>query len=378
MNYAIPLYECQKEETTDKTPLFSCTVEIGGIRYVGAVAKTKKEAEIKVARTALLAIRSSNSESSNESVGNTQLTVVPCKKRQAAPITNSEEAADVPKPKKPRPQKRKFKKKLTGDKAGQTQVQNEGNSEGNMGGSEISGCGANAHVQPMAAEATPNTHEWMSHSHSEWEPGLIPCDNDVSATNGQSTASYFNHGDSQTHDLVAVPYHDAGAVLFPYHDSGEVPLSSGNTTPWATEANMAPGAGAGPAVSHASNSGVPYFEASSVTVGMNQSEDESKQGDSQTHDAVAALPSYHDVGAFLLPYDDAGAVLLPYHDAGAVPFGNTTPWASEANMVPGAGAGAGCAVSHVSNSGVPYFETSTVTAGVNQSENEAKQVQHMC
>ncbi|XP_068334767.1 uncharacterized protein [Pyrus communis] len=368
MNYAIPLYECQKEETTDKTPLFSCTVEIGGIRYVGAVAKTKKEAEIKVARTALLAIRSSNSESSKESVGNTQLTVVPCKKRQAAPITNSEETADVPKPKKPRPQKRKFKKKPTGDKAGQTQVQNEGNSEVNMGGSEISGCGANTHVQPMAAEAAPNTHEWMSHSHSEWEPGLIPCDNDVNATNGQSTASYFNHGDSQTHDLVAVPlsYHDAGAVLLPHHDSGEVPLSYGNTTPWATEANMA--SGAGQAVSHASNSGVPYFEASTVTVGMKQSEDESKQGDSQTHDAVAAPPSCHDVGA----------VLLPYHDAGAVPFGNTMPWASEANMVPGAGAGAGCAVSHVSNSGVPYFETSTVTAGVNQSENEAKQVQHMC
>jgi hypothetical protein len=36
---------------------FIRTVEIGGIQYIGAAARTKKEAQIKVARTALLAIQ---------------------------------------------------------------------------------------------------------------------------------------------------------------------------------------------------------------------------------------------------------------------------------------------------------------------------------
>jgi len=55
MNYAIPSYICSKQ-TSGVAP-FGCTAEIGGIQYIGAAARTKKDAEIKAARTALLAIQ---------------------------------------------------------------------------------------------------------------------------------------------------------------------------------------------------------------------------------------------------------------------------------------------------------------------------------
>ncbi|RLM99501.1 double-stranded RNA-binding protein 8-like [Panicum miliaceum] len=55
MNYAIPSYICSKQ-ASGVAP-FVCTVEIGGIQYIGAAARTKKDAEIKAARTALLAIQ---------------------------------------------------------------------------------------------------------------------------------------------------------------------------------------------------------------------------------------------------------------------------------------------------------------------------------
>jgi dsRNA-specific ribonuclease len=55
MNFAIPSYVCTKQ-ASGIAP-FICTVEIGGIQYIGATARTKKEAEIKAARTALLAIQ---------------------------------------------------------------------------------------------------------------------------------------------------------------------------------------------------------------------------------------------------------------------------------------------------------------------------------
>ena len=55
MNYAIPSYICSKQ-TSGVAP-FGCTVEIGGIQYIGAATRTKKDAEIKAARTALLAIQ---------------------------------------------------------------------------------------------------------------------------------------------------------------------------------------------------------------------------------------------------------------------------------------------------------------------------------
>nr|CAD1819062.1 unnamed protein product [Ananas comosus var. bracteatus] len=83
--------------------LFTCTVEIGGIQYIGAAAKTKKEAEIKAARTALLAIQSQSSKGVN---GASQYTVLPGKKKGKEP----EIKAEAP-PKQLKPKKSNFKKK---------------------------------------------------------------------------------------------------------------------------------------------------------------------------------------------------------------------------------------------------------------------------
>ncbi|KAG2544056.1 hypothetical protein PVAP13_9NG787900 [Panicum virgatum] len=49
MNYAIPSYICTKQ-ASGVAP-FICTVEIGGIQYIGAAARTKKEAEKKPTET---------------------------------------------------------------------------------------------------------------------------------------------------------------------------------------------------------------------------------------------------------------------------------------------------------------------------------------
>ncbi|KAF8671343.1 hypothetical protein HU200_050056 [Digitaria exilis] len=72
MNYAIPSYICTKQ-ASGIAP-FVCTVEIGGIRYIGAAARTKKDAEIKAARTALLAIQGQLEGCAN---GGTKYIVVP-------------------------------------------------------------------------------------------------------------------------------------------------------------------------------------------------------------------------------------------------------------------------------------------------------------
>lgn len=107
MNYAIPSYHCQKIETPGRLSLFSCTVEIGGIRYIGASARTKKEAEIKAARTAILAIQSSPSRITENPMGNSMFTVVPTKRKVADSVNKPEETAKVLKPNK----KCRFKKK---------------------------------------------------------------------------------------------------------------------------------------------------------------------------------------------------------------------------------------------------------------------------
>ncbi|KAK3441804.1 hypothetical protein EUGRSUZ_B01706, partial [Eucalyptus grandis] len=73
LSYVIPRYKCPKDEASRRAPLFSCTVEVGGICYTGDTARTKKQAEIQAARTALLAVQSSTPTDS-------QLTV-PSKKR---------------------------------------------------------------------------------------------------------------------------------------------------------------------------------------------------------------------------------------------------------------------------------------------------------
>ncbi|XP_010244845.1 PREDICTED: uncharacterized protein LOC104588562 [Nelumbo nucifera] len=117
MNYAIPSYICHKDDTPGKMP-FSCTVEIGGIQYIGAAAKTKKEAEIKAARTALLAIQAAGG-TDVQSNGNSQYTVVPCKKKGTELDAAKDEAAKALKPKKVRFKKKWPKKRFPRNKSDQ-------------------------------------------------------------------------------------------------------------------------------------------------------------------------------------------------------------------------------------------------------------------
>lgn len=100
MNYAIPSYVCNKQPSG--TNPFTCTVEIGGIQYIGAAARTKKEAEIKAARTALLAIQSQSETSTS---GASQYTVLPSKKKGKEQEANTEAVKQL------KPKKTKFKKK---------------------------------------------------------------------------------------------------------------------------------------------------------------------------------------------------------------------------------------------------------------------------
>ncbi|KAK9047496.1 hypothetical protein V6N11_053338 [Hibiscus sabdariffa] len=118
MNYAMPVYQCQKDEAAGRLPHYSCTVEIGGIPYIGAAAKTKKEAEIKAARIALLDIQSTTSESSNHAFRNSQLMVIPCRKRATETASNPDETLKVPQAKKARFKKKLFKRKHFGENDG--------------------------------------------------------------------------------------------------------------------------------------------------------------------------------------------------------------------------------------------------------------------
>lgn len=108
MNYAIPCYEIHKSEKDTRTTMYSCTVEIGGIKYIGAAASTKKESEKKAARTALLAIAGPISE---DQAGNSIYTVIPQKKKVPDPIISTPETKAAHKSKKAR-----FKKKYPNKK----------------------------------------------------------------------------------------------------------------------------------------------------------------------------------------------------------------------------------------------------------------------
>ncbi|KAI3760748.1 hypothetical protein L1987_51147 [Smallanthus sonchifolius] len=85
MNYAIPSYVCTKDKTKGRDSLFSCTVDIGGIKYIGTSAKTKKEAELKAAKIALLAIQMSTHEPNGKPdtpEPESEYTVVPTKRKE--------------------------------------------------------------------------------------------------------------------------------------------------------------------------------------------------------------------------------------------------------------------------------------------------------
>ncbi|XP_021765708.1 double-stranded RNA-binding protein 3-like [Chenopodium quinoa] len=106
MNYAIPTYICRKDDTPGKTAVFSCTVEIGAIQYIGAAARNKKDAEIKAARTALLAIRSSGSVGGQKLDNKPLYTVIPSKRKMQETAPPQMETVKVKKPKKPRSSKK--------------------------------------------------------------------------------------------------------------------------------------------------------------------------------------------------------------------------------------------------------------------------------
>ncbi|XP_058221242.1 double-stranded RNA-binding protein 1-like [Rhododendron vialii] len=126
MNYAIPLYVCLKDESQGRDTLFSCTVDIGGMKYIGAAAKTKKEAEIKAARTALLAIQSSPSCSNETPLGNSVYTVIPSKKNGTDPGISTQESL---KPKKKGLFKKKpQRKRRNGEKGNKVQLESMGRS----------------------------------------------------------------------------------------------------------------------------------------------------------------------------------------------------------------------------------------------------------
>ncbi|XP_044512037.1 double-stranded RNA-binding protein 1-like [Mangifera indica] len=193
MNYAIPMYRCQKDEAPGRVPHFSCTVEIGSIQYIGAAARTKKEAEIKAARTALLAIQSSASELSGSPSGNSQLTVIPCRKRGTESVDKPkvDETVNVPKPKKAR-FKKKTLKKFSGDKTGRNMALNVA---ANLDGSQIGQTNAPG-IQVVRSEAmfTEEAARNFRGGRLDIEPseGETFSVKDPSTINGHSTATKCN------------------------------------------------------------------------------------------------------------------------------------------------------------------------------------------
>jgi hypothetical protein len=55
MNHSIPSYSWTRQ-ASGKAP-YTCTVEIGGMQYIGQAGRSKKESEIKASWAALLAIK---------------------------------------------------------------------------------------------------------------------------------------------------------------------------------------------------------------------------------------------------------------------------------------------------------------------------------
>ncbi|CAN6449528.1 unnamed protein product [Victoria cruziana] len=112
-SYPIPSYICKREGTPNQSS-FTCTVEIGSIQYIGGAARTKKEAEIKAARTALLAIQSTNSEPvANASLAAGQLFTVVPGKRKTREVEKPLEASKAVKPKKGKFKKKSMKRRFS-------------------------------------------------------------------------------------------------------------------------------------------------------------------------------------------------------------------------------------------------------------------------
>ncbi|CAK7347269.1 unnamed protein product [Dovyalis caffra] len=205
MNYAIPLYVCLKDETPGRGLVFKCTVEIGGIRYIGASAKTKKEAEIKAARTALLAIQSSGSDKPS---GDSQLRVIPCRKR-GVEAGVQEETANVPKPKKARFKKKMLKNKNAGDQIDNAQserTENLDTMDGQSGsesdktdGSAIQGanCKPQAMGTTMTVQAGKSDTDLNERETSD-SKGALTSHDAVSPKSGQPASPIFNQSNHET------------------------------------------------------------------------------------------------------------------------------------------------------------------------------------
>ncbi|KAF8377390.1 hypothetical protein HHK36_030767 [Tetracentron sinense] len=131
LNYAIPSYVCHKDETPGKMP-FSCTVDIGGIHYIGAAARTKKEAEIKAARTALVAIQSNVGGPEWKPNGSSQFTVVPGKKKGPESGNAQDETAKSLKTKKAHFKRKWPKKKLPRNNGNEISFNQTKQATGNM------------------------------------------------------------------------------------------------------------------------------------------------------------------------------------------------------------------------------------------------------
>lgn len=206
MNYAIPLYVCQRDELSGRRTLFTCTVEIGGIRYIGGAAGTKKEAEIKAARTALIAIQSGASESSKRlQGGESQLTVLPCKKRgpEMTSASISKDAENSSKPKKARVKKKASKRKLPRNNFGHCQVANAEHSDSRIAEAEASAFPMRPWcMEPMGCEQ-PGGGSGIISNGMENSVGSFCWEEDVNTQNGipqTLIVGHSQHGNAENTD----------------------------------------------------------------------------------------------------------------------------------------------------------------------------------
>ncbi|KAK3189296.1 hypothetical protein Dsin_028857 [Dipteronia sinensis] len=81
-----------------------------GLNYVAA--RTKKQARIKAARNAILAIKKVEPESYSKPIGNSQFSVIPYKNRAIESANKPKETVSVPKVKKARFMKKMLKRKI--------------------------------------------------------------------------------------------------------------------------------------------------------------------------------------------------------------------------------------------------------------------------
>ncbi|XP_044481960.1 double-stranded RNA-binding protein 1-like [Mangifera indica] len=155
--------------------------------------KNKERSRDQAARTALLAIQSSASELSGSPSGNSQLTVIPCRKRGTESVDKPkvDETVNVPKPKKAR-FKKKTLKKFSGDKTGRNMALNVA---ANLDGSQIGQTNAPG-IQVVGSEAmfTEEAARNFQGGRLDIEPseGETFSVKDPSTINGHSTATKCN------------------------------------------------------------------------------------------------------------------------------------------------------------------------------------------